>query len=832
MQPAALRALEFDRIREALAREALTPLGRVRALALEPSGDAAEVRRGLDLTTEALAFVTDDGSLAISAPDDLEHTLRALEVGEQPLEPTQLLGLARFVESVGEVAAAVRRASDVNRPGLIAIASRAVSFDAEVKAIRRAIEPGGEIKDDASPALKDIRDKLRRQRAKLRTTLESLTRGRDTAKYLQSEIVTDRYGRYVVVVRAEHREAIPGIVHGASASGASLYLEPLSTVDTNNDIVALAEREKEEIHRILLALTDAFRRRADDLERTLDAGAEFDELYAKVRLAERLDGVAPELTTDGRLEFLGARHPILRGTGLFSTDQADSGPEVDARPPAPNRPDLWKKAPSPNDLLVTSALVISGPNTGGKTVALKAFGLLAAMAQAGLLIPVERGSRFTPFKSIFADIGDEQSIAASLSTFSARIANLVEMDRALELPALVLLDEVGSGTDPIEGGALGTAVIEHFRRRGAIVVATTHDEALKSYAATTDSVTTAAFGFDPDTYAPTYRLLYGAPGRSLALEIAERLGMPESVIADARARRSGRDSQLAAHLSRIDQQIAELDRARGLAEDERRALAADRTRVLDREAKLAEREAVLKRRLDDRLNEKLREARTEVDRIVGQLKQKADALAGRGQVRAASRQPVLSTGEVGALRAEARSALGTVGETLGTVPEAEPDASLNAPPAIGQTVFVAPFASEGVVRGVSADRVDVDVRGKRMRVALKDLRARGPAEPAQSPTSRGRGSAVSAPARASSAATRELVVIGSTVDEAVTRAEKFLDDALLADERRLRIVHGHGTGRLREGLTKFFRAHALVASVSQADDKEGGAGATIVELKD
>ncbi len=833
MQAAALRALEFDRIREALAREALTPLGSVRALALEPSGDAAEVQRRLDLTVEAVTFVRDDGSLGISAPEDLEHSLRALEIGEDPLEPMALLGLARFVESVDDVASAVRRPSAVNRPGLMAIASRVSSFDDEVRAIRRAIEPGGEVKDDASPALKEIREKLRRQRARLRSTLESLTRSRDNAKYLQSEIVTDRNGRYVIVVRAEHREAIPGIVHGTSASGASLYLEPLSTVEINNDVVALAEREKDEIGRILLALTDAFRRRAEDLEHTLDAGAEFDELHAKVRVAERLDGVAPALTTDGRLAFLGARHPMLRGTGLFSTDPAGSGTEVEPRPPSPERPDLWKKAPSPNDLLVTSALVISGPNTGGKTVALKAFGLLAAMAQAGLLIPVERGSHFTPFKSIFADIGDEQSIAASLSTFSARIANLVGMDRALELPALVLLDEVGSGTDPIEGGALGTAVIEHFRRRGAIVVATTHDEALKSYAATTEGVTTAAFGFDPDTYAPTYRLIYGAPGRSLALEIAERLGMPASVVADARARRSGRDSQLAAHLSRIDQQIAELERSRGLADEERRALASDRSRVLDREAKLAEREAVLKRRLDDRLNEKLRDAKSEVDRIVGQLKQKADALADRGRARAASRQPVLSTGEVGALRAEARAALGAVGDALGTEPSSDADHALAAAPAIGQTVFVAPFAAEGVVRGVSGDRVEVDVRGKRMRVALKDLRAKSAGDAARAATSRARGrAAVTAPARATSAATRELVVIGSTVDEAINRAEKFLDDALLADERRLRIVHGHGTGRLREGLTKFFRAHPLVASVTQADDKEGGAGATIVELKD
>ncbi len=804
MHATALRALEFDRIREALADEALTPLGRARALALAPSSDAGEVQRLLALTTEALAFVRADGSLAVSANEDLEAALRILEVGEEPLLPLQLNGLAQFVESVEFVASAIRRAISAPSSGLIEIASRAASFADEVEAIHRAIEPGGEVKDDASPALRDIRDKLRRQRARLRSTLETLTRSRDTAKYLQSEIVTDRNGRYVVVVRAEHRDAIPGIVHGSSASGASLYLEPLPTVDLNNDIVALAEREKEEIHRILLALTDAFRRRADDLERTLDAGADFDELHAKVRLADRLDGVAPTLTTDGRVEFLGARHPLL-------------------------------KVATPSDLLVTPptrALVISGPNTGGKTVALKAIGLLAVMAQAGLLLPVERGSRLSPFRSIFADIGDEQSIANSLSTFSGRIANLVEMDRALDLPALVLMDEVGSGTDPVEGGALGAAVIDHFQRRGAIVVATTHDEAIKSYAATTDSVSTAAFGFDAETYAPTYRLIYGAPGRSLALEIAERLGMPASVINDARARRSGRESLLADHLSRIDQELATLDRERKLTLEERRGLGIERQRVLEREAQLAEREAVLKRRLNDRVNDKLREAKAEIDRIVAELKQKADAMGDRQQARLASRAPVLSTGDVGALRADARAAVTAVGEAITGAPEAKAEPRLDEPPALGQKVFIASFGTEGIVRGVAGERIDVEVRGKRMRVALSDLRLRGDAGAEGSTDRAPRHTSVSAPSRSSSAATRELVVIGSTVDEAITRAEKFLDDALLADEKRLRIVHGHGTGRLREAMTKFFRAHPLVASVSLAEDKEGGAGATIVELKD
>ena len=816
MQSAVYRALEFDRIRESLAREALTPFGRERALALEPSTEPAEVQKRLDQTQEAMAWLKAGGTLSIDAADDLPGVLDALAVAAAPLAPLQLLALARFTDSVETVAKAI--ASDANHRLLDEIASKVTSFARESSAVQRAILPAGDIADDASPALRDIRDALRRQRAKLRSTLEGLTRGRDTAKYLQDQIVTDRNGRYVVVVRSEHRGAIPGIVHGASASGASLYLEPLTTVDLNNDIVALVDREKEEVLRILGALTESFRVRIADLDVMIEAAAAIDELHAKARLATRVGGTAPTLATDGRIEFRDARHPMLRGTGLFSTDLDRLGTEA---------------GPVPSDLVIvppTRALVISGPNTGGKTVALKAAGLLALMAQAGLLIPVDASSTFTPFRSIFADIGDEQSIAASLSTFSARVANLVEMDRALELPALILLDEVGSGTDPVEGGALGTAVIDHFRRRGAIVIATTHDDALKSYAATTPKVAAGAFGFDPQTYAPSYRLVYGAPGRSLALEIAERLGMPAGVIADARARRSGRESQLAAHLARVDAELAALERQKRLTEDERAMLTRERNALLEREMRLAEREAVLKKRLDDKLNERLREARAEVDAVVADLKSRAGALAGQ-----ATRGPVLSTGDVGGLRAQARAALDTIAASIesGEPREAQGGRPFDEPPAAGERVYVTPFG-EAIVRGVSGRHVEVEIRGKRMRVALEDLRSLGAGKlgsrEARNPPGRDvRHPGTRDPIHLPSA---ELVVIGATVEDALARAEKFLDTALLADERRLRVVHGHGTGRLRDALRTFFREHALVASVAPAPDNEGGQGATIVELKE
>jgi DNA mismatch repair protein MutS2 len=627
----------------------------------------------------------------------------------------------------------------------------------------------------------------------------------------------------VLVVRAEHQAAIPGIVHGSSASGASLYLEPLATVQTNNEIVELAEREKAEVFRILLALSDAYRERTDDLSATLHVAGELDLLQAKARLAARMQAIAPALATDGRIELRGARHPLLAKTTsevVFPDGSSKTTSEV--------------VSVVANDILITPpirALVISGPNTGGKTVALKAAGLLPLMAQAGLHIPVDPGSTLTPFRSIFADIGDDQSIAASLSTFSARIAHIVEMERSLELPALVLLDEVGGGTDPVEGGALGAAVIDHFRNRGATLVATTHDDALKSYAATTPGIVAAAMGFVPETYAPTYRLVYGAPGRSLALEIAERLGMPGSVIAAARSRRSSRESHLAEHLARVDKEIAVLEQERQQLAQERRTVADERQKLVARESQVTEREAVLRKRLDDRVNEKLREARAEIDSVVAQVKSKAEALTQQAADKRGTSTLVVSTGELGQLRVQGRSALESIATMAqpGDSPAAGEAPPLNAAPAAGDEVFVPAFGANALVRNVSGKHAEVEIRGKRMKVAWRDLRGASALVPVDKPA-RGK---VTAPAPAGMAsAVRELMVIGKTVEQATDEAEKFLDAALLADSRRLRIVHGHGTGRLREAMTKFFRGHPLVAAVEPAPDNEGGNGATIVELKD
>lgn len=817
MQPGPLKALEFDRIVESVARFALTPFGRHRVAGLRPLTDPREVEAALDATAETVLFLR-DATIGLRAPDDFDQTLAGLGVEGRALEPLQLTIVAAFLASVESTCAAIRRARG-GFPILRRIADTAASFEAEGAAIRRAIDPAGEVVDDASPALRSIRERLRKQRARLRSTLESYLRGKDTSRYLQQQIVTDRNGRYVLVVRAEHRDSIPGIVHGSSGTGASLFLEPLPTVEINNDIVALEQDEAEEIHRILLALTDALRRRADDLDRTVGAATELDVLQARAAFARLVDGIRPKVAVDGRLELRGARHPLLI-PALRRQLQDD------------DRPAGRETAPVPVDVVLVppvQVVVITGPNTGGKTVALKTAGLLVLMAQAGLLIPAEHGSQITVFGSVFADIGDEQSIAESLSTFSGHIANIVGMERALVLPALVLLDEAGAGTDPAEGGALAMAMIEHFRQRGAMVIATTHYDSLKSYASTTEGVVPASFGFDPQTFAPTYRIAYGTPGSSLAFEIAARLGLPAAILERARTHRSERESQLADHLAKLQRDLQRLDHDRRLLARERETVAAERTRLQSRDEELRGREEAFRRRQEQRVEDRLRDARREIDAVLDTLKVRTAALSADAGKRAAR---LIPTGQTGAARAEARAALDAIGRRIKGEPEEAGDTPAAAPAGLGRSasvgdrVLVGAFKVEGVVKALHDRDAEVDVRGKRLRARVNELTVVGgpSAEPA-----RVRVNVELQPRQGSLV---ELNVIGCTVDQAIDRTEKFLDETVVSELHEVRIVHGFGTGQLRRGLAEYLRAHPLVASFGPADGNHGGGGVTVVEMKD
>jgi DNA mismatch repair protein MutS2 len=534
--------------------------------------------------------------------------------------------------------------------------------------------------------------------------------------------------------------------------------------------------------------------------------AELDVLQARARHSASVRGVEPVFATDGSFELKSARHPLL-------------------------------EKPVPIDVVLeppSRVLLVTGPNTGGKTVALKTAGLLALMAQSGLHLPAG-SARLPLFRSVFADIGDEQSIAASLSTFSAHITNLVSMDRALTLPALVLLDEVGTGTDPNEGGALATAIVNHFRQRGAHLMATTHFDVVKTWGTATEHVTVAGFAFDPQTYAPTYRLIYGAPGRSLAIEIAQRLGLPLSVVASARSFLSDDQKRVQAHLDRLDQQARALDADRSRLDRERRTVS-DQHAALDvRERTLGEREEAFKKRLNERIDDRLRQARRDIDAVIDDLKQKSAALAEKASLRVAG--VAINTGAAGAARSEARAAIEKIAETVrgGTpsgpgagAPEAAPLPGVE--PAVGARVAVGALGLEGTIVAIRGGQADLDIRGKRMRAKVKDLRVVRPAPPA----SRGDKPAahVNVHLRPREGLLSEINVIGCTVEEAVDRLSRFLDDTMVTDLREIRIVHGFGTGQLRKGLHAFLKGHPLVLKYTQAPENQGGGGATVVELKE
>ena len=821
MHTGALRALEWDAIVDVVRGFALTPLGEARLAELEPQSDPHRAAQLLGATSEGVKYLDANPAFSLNAPADLDTVLSALAVEGRALDPLRLLAFAEFLDSLALTCATIRRVSGPF-PTLKALAENCGSFKNQIADVRSKIDPSGEVNDNASPELSRIRASMRKQRARLRSTLESYLRGKDTSRYLQDQVVSDRDGRYVLVVKAEHRASIPGVIHGSSGSGASLYLEPLSTVEINNEIVALEQQEREEVHRILRHLTDSFRLKPIELRQAVDAATELDTIQAKVRFAQLVSGVAPVLSLDGRLELRGARHPLLIPGVIARQADGDAGLRERGHIPA--------KEPVPVDVVVippTTVLLITGPNTGGKTVALKTAGLLALMAQAGLFVPAAE-ARLPVFRTIFADIGDEQSIAANLSTFSWHITNIAGMDRSLALPALVLLDELGAGTDPLEGGALGVAIIDHFRTRGAIVISTTHYEALKTYAATTPGVTAAAFGFTPDTYEPTYHIQYGSPGRSLALEMAGRLGLNGTIIDNARKNLSEREAQLAEHLAKVDSDLRALEHERRLVKRERETLGDADTRARLREESLRHREETFRLRLNEKLDERLRDARAEIDAIVADLKKQAAALAEQATRNIAPP----STGDVGRLRVDARTAVDTLVEKYRNdpVPAAPAEA---APPMrhviVGDRVVLGSLGLEGVVVNVHDREAEVEVRGKRFRSQTSELRVVGGA-PAKPEPAAVRVNVQLQPREGVSAS--ELLLVGNTVDQALDRLEKFLDESLLSEQRTLRLIHGFGTGRLKDAVVDYLHKHPLVTTVRPASPQEGGGGVTIAELKD
>ena len=800
MNSGVYKTLEYDKILKVLASFTSTPFGVDRAQSLSPSSDLEAIRVSLKETSEACQLLQEGKEIPLSETPDVRSHIGILQVERGALGAASLLELA----TVARVAARVKSVFG-SRATELALLSGAARQIPDLGSLRAVIEQAIDrettsVKDNASPELRSLRARLFKLRNRIRGILESYLRQKDSRKILQERIITERNGRAVLPVRSECRGQLVGIVHGTSASGATLFIEPLSTVEINNDVVSLEEEERQEVGKILLALTDEARSLVPELSRTVEIFTHLDLIQAKAYLSEAYQGAQPQTVEEKSLCLVDARHPLLIAK---IADRA--GHALPFREAVP----ISFRATSER-----SVLVFTGPNTGGKTVALKTAGLLSLMVQAGLHVPAAPESSFPVFKKVFADIGDEQSIGSSLSTFSAHLRNIVEMERDLEEPSLVILDEVGSGTDPDEGGALGTALVEHFRSRDALVLASTHHGMLKAYATTTPGVGCASFEFDPVTYEPIYELVEGQTGRSLAFEIALRLGLPEKVVAQARELQGEKERQVKDMLEQLEADTRELARDRVKLADERRSLEDAIHQQEEMEHEYVRSKEKQLQSLQDEIRAETTQARAELKEILEEVR--ARALAESQQSRSS-----LAQMETDAVKQFDYVAA----KRLVSSENASPRSVLQA--CVGQRVTIPSLGLTGVVvETLGNDDVEVMVRDKKLRIAVTDLEAAAPVEPGKDGPEI-ESSSVHTHLPKPKHVPHELNVIGCTVDEAISQADKFLDDAFLSEHRSVRLIHGLGKGRLKNAIREWLETHPHVSG----HQSERSGAVTVVELK-
>jgi len=783
MDARSLVLLEFPQVRTRLAE--LTSFGPSRRLAeaLEPESDPVLVERALDETDQARGLLTERPGVGVGAAHDIgPWVARALRGGR--LDPEHFIGIADTLDATARLATSL---ADDRRPLLREIGRQLHPLPALRSTLARSFDPVGELLDTASPRLGSLRSAVRVAYDRLRRRLDSLVAS-EMGGALQEAIVTLRNGRYVVPVKAEARARVKGIVHDASGSGQTLFVEPLVVVELGNAWREAQAAEQEEIARILDELSALVAANGDRLQETLEALARFDLWAAKAQLASLMDGVRARTAERPEVVLLGARHPGLTGRVVPIDVRLGDG---------------------------YTALVVTGPNTGGKTVTLRTLGLLSLMHQAGLHVPAAAGSSLPIFRDVFADIGDEQSIAQSLSTFSGHLRRIIRIVEAAGPHTLVLLDELGAGTDPTEGSALAQALLDHFIRAGALVAATTHYAELKAYAHTTAQARNASVEFNLETLSPTYRLTIGLPGGSQAFAIAERLGLSTEIVADARSRLSENQRVFEETLARIRAAEGEtsdaLERARSAE-----TRAAESLRQADEERRRARRER----------DETVRAARVEAERLVTELRDDVSVTRRRLE-RETVTAPLLE------------SAVARAESSLQRLPEAAPVPPVTAPAAprawrVGERARSRDGGWEGRIAALEkgGKRATLEAGGMRVSVPVEQLeRAMSPAGGSGADAGTNVGTNVGAIqlSRARSVAS-SLDLRGARVDEALDALGRYLDDAALAGLDKVSIIHGMGTGALRDAVREQAGGHPLVKETRAGERGEGGDGATIVTL--
>ena len=775
--------LDYPRIKQELQATTVTPMGYALAAELHPITDAKALDEQQRETSEIAGLIATDDAPPLSPVIDLQPHLSMISIDGFYLEPNQLLEVATCLDVVQRL----RRYTQESAHRALLVGRRLARLgDCGIllRQIRSAIDEQGHVRDQASSALQDVRQTLRRLRDRIQCRLQDmLSRHRDV---VQDEIITIRNDRFVIPLKADFRRALRGIVHGESASGATVYVEPESIVDLNNQLLHAQAEEERAIREVLRQLTMRVAVQRVVLSQAQQIIGDVDFIVAKGRLSLRMTGAAPRFGTDGRLQMLAARHPFLSD-------------------------------PVPIDVQVEPAqrtLVITGPNTGGKTAVLKTVGLLVLMAQSGLHIPANADSVLPIFTDVFVDIGDEQSLQQSLSTFSAHLANICSMLQAVSPQVLVLLDELGAGTDPIEGGPLGVSLLERFCQSEAMVLVTTHHSTIKTFAMAMPQIACAAVDFDLDTLQPRYRLVYGLPGRSQAFAIAEKLGLPTSIIARAQ-------HEMDVSQQRSEQLLAELENHRQALDAERQLLQTERDGIdrMQAEARsLLERAKAEDYRVRQSLYTEgqamLKSVRQDLDATLAQLRRQDAAEAGK-QHRVAFPQ------------AAWEQAVGTVSSLAADMPETEPETPALT---VGDPVRVRGMNIIGriIAGAATSGTVQVEVGNKVLSVSAADLeRLDEDALPPQAPTRASRRTSRQ-PASPVEAVGPELRLLGFTVDEALATVDRYLDRSMAQGIPRVRLVHGVGSGRLREAIAELLQHHPLVRRFHAGDV---GGGSTIVELE-
>jgi len=800
------RVLEFDALRDLLRGYSSSPPGQARIAALAPSTDSAWIREQQELTAEVREFRRVGGSFDFSGLLDVRRLVEKSRIAGAVLETTEIRDVLLVVDRAAEwreiafhPPANMRTEWERTRT----LSEGVADFTEFLRSFRNKIQPDGTLEDRASPELARIRREIERQRRVIQESLRGYLRRLAEDGAVQDELVTIRGERFVIPIKIEQKRRVQGVVHGASSSGQTVFVEPLETIEQNNELVRLLDEEQAEIHRILLEMTRRIGEQASAILASAEVLGELELQFAKARFAEEYNCVAVQLSqaTPGRMILRGARHPLLeRNLKLKGVAVVPVSVELEGE---------------------QRQLVITGPNTGGKTVTLKTVGLLALMAQSGIPVPADR-AEIPVFDAVLADIGDYQSIEQNLSTFSAHVTNIDFISRTATAESLVLLDELGSATDPEEGAALAVAIAGHFGRIGCMAVISTHHTSLKVYGANTPGVINASVGFNETTLQPTYELRMGVPGASAGINIAQRLGLNPAIIEGARARLGSQARDVGEFLDKLHAGLRDMEGERLRLKTREQELEREKTRLAaegkkEQQSKVREMEKKLESVLRD-FEYHAREAVTAIQDRAAAQKLSKDAERRIAKLRREFREQFDSTVVAHASGADQGD------------PHAEPQVVKHV--SEGDSVKLKSTGRAAtVLRKVDDSHFEVAIGAMKMKIARDDI-AEVLSKAVDSPlkAARARGVSVSLENEGQSAAS-EINVIGYNVDDATRAVERFVDHAFLAGLPRVRVVHGSGMGILRKALRQALQQHPHVESVAEPPQNEGGGGATVVELR-